>query len=72
MQNKIITQVCHDLFDPHPVKWPRFDKTHTSHARATAIPAFICYDVAFVTYVTPCRNFPKRIPHMHFYLKQSY
>ena len=32
---------------------PRYGKTHTSHARASAVPAFIYFDVALVTYVMP-------------------
>ena len=43
---------------------PRIGKTHTSHARASAVAAFICSDVALVTY--PSRDSTNRI---HLYLK---
>ena len=35
---------------------PRYGKTHTSHARASAVPAIIYFDfylVALVTYIMP-------------------
>ena len=35
---------------------PRFGKSYTSHARATTVHAFICCDVALVTFLTPGPN----------------
>ena len=40
---------------------PRFDKAHTSHAPASAMPAFFCSDIALVTYVTPGPSFLKHV-----------
>ena len=36
--------------------------------RASAVPAFICSDVALLTYVTPVPVSSKRTPRMHFML----
>jgi len=36
-----------------------FGKTHILHARAGAVPAFICFDVTLVAYVTHGPRFLK-------------
>ena len=56
-----VTRVCHKH---SRCGGPRFGRahirqTHTSLARASAVPAFICSDVALVTYFTPGRSFRK-------------
>ena len=38
---------------------PRFSKSHTSHTRASSVPAFICSDVSLVIYVTTGPSFLK-------------
>jgi len=43
----------------------RFDKTHNSYARASAVPAFICFDVALVTNITHRASFL----NIYFYFK---
>jgi len=47
---------------------PRFGKRHTSQARASAVPAFSCSDVALVTYVTSGPTFLKTLTAHTFFI----
>ena len=56
---------------PFTCRGPRLCKTNSSHMCASAVPSFICSDVALVTYVTHGPSFLKTQTRMDFNLKYA-